>query len=125
MLLPARCEVIVSPFAEHRRHEVFAEPDRLRPRRWSDSQLETFPFMPFGGGARACLGRRIALATLERSTAALLATVEPTLTHPQRLDWRMNVTLAPVPDPLIRLRPARRCGTPRPKLSGPASNLIQ
>src|SRR5262249_29359695 len=93
--LPAGCEVIVSPFVEHRRPEVFADPSRIVPERWLEARPDGYQFLPFGAGARACLGRRLALSTLERLVAAIVARAEPVLAWDQWLDWRMDVTLAP------------------------------
>jgi cytochrome P450 len=122
--LPARCEVIVSPFAEHRRPDAFPEPDRLWPQRWRSARPDAFQFLPFGGGVRACLGRRIALQTLERGTGALLAAADPVLAHPQRLDWRMNVTLLPAGDVAVRLDAPGGRAAPGPELTGPVSDLV-
>lgn len=123
--LPSDCEVIICPFAEHRRPEAFPEPHHLRPERWTEARPDTYQFLPFGGGARSCLGRRIALATLERVTGALLATAEPVLARPQWLDWRMDVTLLPSTDPVVRFEENRQSPARSHALSGPAAAFFQ
>lgn len=122
--LPSGTEVILSPYVEHRRPDVFDEPDRLWPQRWSTGQPGPYEFLPFGAGARACLGRRIALSTLEQATVAILARADPVLAHPQHLDWRMNLTLLPSTDPLLRMVPPGAARGAGPRLSGPAANLL-
>jgi cytochrome P450 len=123
--LPAATEVLLSPFVEHRRAETFPNPLRFWPERWATARPGPFQFLPFGNGARSCLGRQIALATLERATVKLLTAAEPLLPYPQRLDWRMSITLLPATDPVVRLEhPGQR---PRRghMLSGPAAALLQ
>ena len=122
-LLP-NCEVIVSPFVEHRRSPPFEDPDVLWPSRWSRNHPGPYEFLPFGAGARACLGRRIALATLEQGTRAILARADPVLARPQELDWRMNLTLLPSSDPVVRIVAPRARPEPGPRLSGPAARLL-
>ena len=125
LLLRPRTEVIICPFAEHRRPCIFPEPQTLSPERWKEVRPGAFQFLPFGAGARSCLGRRIALATLSRATAALLGIGDPVLAHPQRLDWRLNLTLSPAPDPVVRLRPAGKATAEHIKWSGPAVALFE
>jgi len=125
VLLPPATEVLLSPFVEHRRAETFPSPLRFWPERWAESHPGPFQFLPFGNGCRSCLGKQIALATLQRATAAILTAADPLLPYPQRLDWRVSITLLPATDPVIRLgypgqRPMRGH-----MLSGPAAALLQ
>ncbi len=116
-------EVLISPFAEHRRADVFPDPLRVVPQRWEIARPGPFQFLPFGGGARSCLGRRIAQATLERGTSALLARHDPVLPGPHRLGWFMNVTLLPAGDPFLLLaEPGAPVGPG--VLSGSAAELL-
>src|SRR5579875_195928 len=96
-------EILISPFAEHRRADVFPDPLRVVPERWATAWPGPFQFLPFGNGARSCLGRQIAQATLERGTSALLARHDPVLPGRCELDWLMNVTLLPAADPPLLL----------------------
>lgn len=53
----------VSPFIIHRDGNVYEEPDTFNPSRWSGESAEEIPhyaFFPFGGGARHCIGMRVA-----------------------------------------------------------------
>jgi cytochrome P450 len=116
-------EVLISPFAEHRRADVFPDPLRVVPERWATARPGPFQFLPFGNGARSCLGRQLAQTTLERGTSALLASHDPVLPGPQRLDWFMNVTLLPARDPLLLLAEPGAPAGPG-VLSGPAAELL-
>jgi len=122
VMLEPKTEVLISPFAEHRREDVFADPLSLSPQRWIDARPGPFQFLPFGNGARSCLGKRIAQATLQRGTAKLLAGYDPVLPVPRRLDWSVNVTLMPAGDPMVLLaEPGSPVGG---ILSGPAAELL-
>jgi cytochrome P450 len=116
-------EILISPFAEHRRADVFPDPLRVVPERWAVARPGPFQFLPFGNGARSCLGRQVAQATLERGTSALLARHDPVLPGRQRLDWLMNVTLLPAGDPVLLLaEPGAPAGLG--VLSGRAAELL-
>jgi cytochrome P450 len=123
VVLAPTTEVLISPYTEHRRADVFSDPLKFSPKRWLSEHPSPFQFLPFGNGTRSCLGRRIAMATLERCTSALLAEHDPVLSEPQRLDWLMNVTLMPARDPTIRLNHPGAVDY-RAKLSGPAAALL-
>jgi cytochrome P450 len=49
----------------------FPDPDRFRPRRWLEMDSTPPLFLPFGGGARRCIGEALALAEV----AAIVPTV--------------------------------------------------
>jgi len=122
--LPPGCEVILCPYAEHRRADDYPDPSRLEPQRWSSPSMLGQQLLAFGGGARACLGRRIAFATLERATRALVAAGAPVLAHAQELDWRMDITLLPSTDPVVLLHRLGGVPTRPPQLSGSAGQLL-
>lgn len=122
--LPVKTEILISPFVEHRRARVFRDPHRFFPDRWGTLQPGPFEYLPFGGGVRSCLGKRIALETLERATAALVQRFDVLLPRPQSLDWRMNTTLQPAAQPLVRFtRPGNYKGSEN-ELSGKAAELL-
>jgi cytochrome P450 len=122
-LLP-QTEVVISPFVEHRCAKVFRDPDRLWPERWTDAQPGAFEYLPFGGGVRSCLGKSIALQTLERAAGALLGMFDIFLPRPQRLDWTMNTTLQPATEPVVRFARRGPHYADRHELSGPAAELL-
>ncbi|HEY5788215.1 MAG TPA: cytochrome P450 [Microlunatus sp.] len=123
--LTAGRAVLISPFVEHRREGAFHRAASFRPARWQTERPGPFEFLPFGGGARACLGRRIALATLYQAVRAVLIRADVVLAAPQMIGWRLQVTLQPDPDPLLRLVPIRSAGPNRSALlTGPAADLL-
>ncbi|MBV8489440.1 MAG: cytochrome P450, partial [Candidatus Eremiobacteraeota bacterium] len=58
--VPATTTVFVSPLLLHRRADVFEEPQRFNPDRWIGFEPPSFSFVPFGGGARRCIGEEFA-----------------------------------------------------------------
>lgn len=79
--IPADTRVVCPQWAIHRDPRYYDEPTAFRPDRWSaDRDRPDYAYFPFGGGSRACLGRRFALLELRLAVAAILRAVdlEPT-----------------------------------------------
>jgi cytochrome P450 len=55
--------VMVAPNIElvHRRPDLYPQPDRFLPDRFVNKQVETYEWLPFGGGVRRCLGASFAM----------------------------------------------------------------
>ncbi|WP_045711944.1 cytochrome P450 [Streptomyces rubellomurinus] len=96
--LPAGATVLFSPYLLHRRADLYPCPDRFDPDRWlTTTRPAPGTYIPFGLGARRCIGD--AFGTAEACLA--LATIAS----------RWTVT----PTPGRRIRPARSSAlTPRP-----------
>jgi cytochrome P450 len=91
--------VIVTPYATHRRPDLFRDPERFDPDRFDGANgpsatFDRFAYFPFGGGPRICIGNGFALMEAQ----ILLAT----------LRRRFRLQLAPgavvEPMPLLTLR---------------------
>jgi cytochrome P450 len=61
--LPAGSYIAPNIVLTHRRADTYPEPLRFRPERFVDSRVDSFAWLPFGGGIRRCLGA--AFATFE------------------------------------------------------------
>ncbi|MCP2205045.1 cytochrome P450 [Lentzea flava] len=57
--VPAGAQVVISPVALHRDPTMYPDAGRFRPERWMDEVRRT-AFIPFGAGARQCIGDRFA-----------------------------------------------------------------
>ncbi|QEV59908.1 cytochrome P450 [Streptomyces spectabilis] len=58
-LLPAGSDVFLSAYVLHRDPETFPDPDRFDPDRWTENRTgrpQRDAYMPFGVGARKCIG---------------------------------------------------------------------
>ena len=72
--LPAGVVTLVPIPLVHRDPRAFAEPDAFRPERWADGAAAA-AFLPFGDGARRCLGEHLAHAYLAAIVPAILRRV--------------------------------------------------
>ena len=75
--LPAGATAVACIYLAHRRPERFPEPDTFRPERFLEAGARPgpFEFLPFGVGARKCLGMSLALQLMQVVLGALLTRV--------------------------------------------------
>jgi cytochrome P450 len=62
--IPAGSLIIISPYAIHRRPDIWEQPDAFRPERFDPRRSGGWPrfaYIPFGGGPRLCIGQGLAL----------------------------------------------------------------
>ena len=84
-LLPEGSLVAYSIYATHRQEEAFAEPLKFRPERWLNGFAPApFTYLPFGYGARYCIGAQLATTLIKLSLAQMLGVcgLEPAWTRP-------------------------------------------
>jgi cytochrome P450 len=91
--LPAGATAMVPMVLVHRDPLAFPEPDRFLPQRWLDAPDET-SYLPFGGGARRCVGEPFAHALIETALPLLArgAGLRPVGRAPDRMVVRGTVT---------------------------------
>ncbi|KAG6011872.1 hypothetical protein E4U43_008068 [Claviceps pusilla] len=96
VVLPVGTIVSTSTLAMHRRPDVFEDADCYRPGRWLDADEETLRamescYMPFGYGARLCLGKAFAVAEIKLLIAGVV-TVFDFCNDPMSAttDWSME-----------------------------------
>lgn len=70
--LPGDTHVAFSPAATHYRADIFEDPHRFMPERWSKINPSTYEYLPFGGGPRRCLGATFAGAELRMAIPVIL-----------------------------------------------------
>jgi cytochrome P450 len=93
--VPANAHVSFSPLASHHLPEVFPEPERFRPERFTPEARAARPkgaYVPFGGGSRTCIGMRF--AQLEIRTIATLMLKSFELELPR--DFSLKVSPLPM-----------------------------
>jgi cytochrome P450 len=98
LTVPAGAKLYLSQYVIQRSPRYFAEPERFDPSRFEPQALRSLPefaYFPFGGGARLCIGKRLAL--LEGT----LALVSIAARHHLSLEDAVPVE----PDPGVTLRP--------------------
>lgn len=107
--LPKGSMVMLSPYVAHRRLEVWANPEAFDPDRFLPERAASRPryaYVPFGGGARICIGNNFALmqATLTLAMAARRFRwhLDP---GRARVQVKADLTLRPAPGVFVRLSP--------------------
>ncbi len=80
----------------HQRPDLYPEPHIFRPERFLERQYSPFEFLPFGGGARRCIGEALAQLEMKLVLATILTRYDLALatTTPEQ-PRRRGVTLAP------------------------------
>jgi cytochrome P450 family 135 len=73
--LPAGVVAMVPIPLVHRDARAFPDPDAFRPERWADGGAAAAAVLPFGGGARRCLGEHLAQAYFAAIVPAILRRV--------------------------------------------------
>ncbi len=94
--LPAGTYVAPNIVETHRRAETYPEPLRFRPERFLDSRIDSFAWLPFGGGIRRCVGAAFASFEMRTVVPEVVRRVRLQPASP-RLEAirRRGITLAP------------------------------
>jgi cytochrome P450 len=88
---------------------IFAEPERFRPERFLEKKFTASEFLPFGGGARRCLGAAFAQAELAIAVGEIVSRWHLELAGNEReRAVRRNVTMGPKYGVRLRVRGPRR-----------------
>ena len=86
--LPAGIRVYPAIACVHRREDLYPEAERFRPERFLDGKVESYAWLPFGGGIRRCIGAALAQAEMAEVIRAVVADID-------------LQTLRPDPDPIV------------------------
>jgi len=70
--LPAGINVGIGILNVHRRPDLYPEPERFRPERFLERSYTPFEYLPFGGGARRCIGTAFALYSMKLVLATVM-----------------------------------------------------
>jgi cytochrome P450 len=81
--LPEGIVVGAAVWLAHYREEVFPEPNAFKPERFLGKTYSPFEFVPFGGGARRCLGAAFAMYEMKIVLATLVARHRMKLEEPK------------------------------------------
>ncbi len=63
-LIPGESTVLLAPYLTHRHPDFWEDPETFDPPRWLDGRTRGLPrtaYLPFGAGARQCIGGAFAL----------------------------------------------------------------
>ncbi len=94
--IPAGVAVGPCIYLVHRRPDVWPDPERFDPARFVGTRPSPYEFLPFGGGARRCLGMAFALYEMKVVLATVLARAELAPMRGYRMKVvRRSITMAP------------------------------
>jgi unspecific monooxygenase len=80
----------------HQREDLYPEPKQFKPERFLERQYSPYEFIPFGGGARRCIGEALALFEMKLVLATILSRYQLALASSEpEYPQRRGVTLAP------------------------------
>jgi cytochrome P450 len=106
--LPSGTVVLISPFALHRRPELYPEPDRFLPERFlpeAESARPRSAYLPFSAGPRTCIGNHFALLEGPLVLATVLGAVDlETLPGHETVEMAPHATLRPQGSVPLRVR---------------------
>lgn len=77
--IPANSNVFIFPFATHRMSDIYPEPEKFNPNRFSPEESEKrhpYAFIPFSAGPRNCIGYKFAYIELKTIISTVLRTYE-------------------------------------------------
>lgn len=83
-------------YITHHRDELYPEPKKFKPERFLERKFSPYEFMPFGAGARRCIGYALAMFEMKLVLAHILSNYELKLVRrtPEKPE-RRGVTIAP------------------------------
>ncbi|MEP7234443.1 MAG: cytochrome P450 [Ignavibacteriota bacterium] len=90
--------MMISPYLLHRREDLFSDPERFDPDRFSpenEKKISKYSYLPFGAGPRVCIGNQFALIEAHLMTATIA----------QKFTFEMADPKPAETEPLITLRP--------------------
>jgi cytochrome P450 family 110 len=94
--------VIGSIYLTHRRKEIYPDPDRFRPERFLERRFSPYEYLPFGGGARRCIGMTFAQFEMKLVISGILSSFELALADNRSArPMRRGVTAGPSPIRLV------------------------
>jgi cytochrome P450 len=102
--------VIGSIYSLHQREDLYPEHQQFKPERFLERQYSPYEFMPFGGGARRCIGMAFAQFEMKVILARVLATWELGLVDDRDVRPKRR-GLVTGPDRPVEMMAKSRCQT--------------
>lgn len=96
--LPAPTIAYISPLVIHRHPGFWESPDEFRPERFDPALEQPYPelaYIPFGSGARSCIGRNFAMMMMQLIIPKILQDYHFQLVPNQRVKPKFDITLHP------------------------------
>ncbi len=71
--IPPETVLLGSIYSTHQREDLYPQAHEFKPERFLERQFSPFEFLPFGGGARRCIGSAFAMLELKLALAKILS----------------------------------------------------
>jgi len=100
--------VVISPWVLHRHRTLWDDPDTFDPSRFlpeARGRIDRFAYLPFGAGARTCIGQAFALQEAALVLATIVARFSVQLAPAQTVWPLLRVTLRPADGLRLIVRP--------------------
>jgi len=100
--------VIIAPWVLHRHRTLWADPDLFRPERFAPQNREKIPrfaYLPFGAGARICVGMGFAMQEALLTLAMIARRFRLTLAEQAQVSPFARMTLRPLNGLPMRIAP--------------------
>jgi len=91
--LPKGAAVVFSQFITHHRPDLFEEPEEFRPERWLTINPGAYEYLPFGAGARRCIGADLAMMEIRTALSLILKQHHFQLQSGSQVDGRVVSTM--------------------------------
>jgi cytochrome P450 family 110 len=90
-------------YLAHRRKDAFSDPEEFKPERFLDQHYSPYEFLPFGGGARRCIGMAFAQFEMKLVLSTILSRFDLALTgtRPVR-QQRRGLVSGPSPFSMVK-----------------------
>ncbi len=122
--VPARTRVLLSGLLTNRMPELYPEGASFKPERWAKIDPSAFEYSAFSAGPRSCPGFWFGLSLQKVILAAILVRYRIALRPGTRIDYRVQVTMAPRAPVPAQLHPQDN-GFARVPLSGKICSLVR
>jgi cytochrome P450 len=107
-VLPAGSAISLSILLVHHREDLYPDPFAFHPERWLDRKPGNYEWIPFGGGARRCLGAALAMAEQRVVLAAMARRLDLEADRPEpEHALHRNVTMIPAHGTRVLVRSRR------------------
>lgn len=107
-LIPKDGLIFISPYLMHRNPRFFDDPHQFNPDRWTpdfEKQLPRYAYIPFGGGARICIGNSFAMMEAQLLIATIAARYTLERVDDSEVELEPLVTMGPKGALRMRLVP--------------------